>query len=141
MRWPKYCCCWRVSPRRRGRWISISVDRPTCSTSVSSGTLVAPHSAISLTCGHSMLEGAPTEALTLGIAPACTEYYQGRPNWLDHVLVRRSMIEVDQAANVRVTGYCALTRCASIGTEKPAAYRELSDHCPFVFEIANRDAD
>jgi endonuclease/exonuclease/phosphatase family metal-dependent hydrolase len=77
----------------------------------------------------------------LTVAPACTEYFQGHGGWLDHVLVSRTMAELDQAAPVRMTGYCALKQCANIGTEKPTAYRELSDHCPIMFEVSNASVD
>ncbi len=74
------------------------------------------------------------------VEPPCTEYYRGHGGWLDHVLVSREMQEVPQAA-ARVTGYCAVKSCAPIGDEKPAAYQQLSDHCPLVFQIDHRDLD
>jgi hypothetical protein len=41
----------------------------------------------------------------------------------------------------QVTGYCALAGCARMGGEIPAAYERLSDHCPVVFDVTNRDED
>lgn len=72
--------------------------------------------------------------------PACTEYYQGHAGWLDHVLVSQPMDEVPNRT-ARITGYCAVKSCADIGQQRPAAYEDLSDHCPLVFEIQNQDTD
>ncbi len=78
---------------------------------------------------------------------ACTEYYKGHGGWLDHALVSEAMEEV-LAPSFTITGYCALHECENIpnwygsgGAQRPAAYRELSDHCPVVFEISNQDLD
>ena len=43
--------------------------------------------------------------------------------------------------SARVTGYCALAGCQRIKGDYPLAYRRLSDHCPVVVEIENRDED
>jgi hypothetical protein len=40
-----------------------------------------------------------------------------------------------------VTGYCAVAGCQRIRGDYPPAYRHLSDHCPVVVEIENRDQD
>jgi endonuclease/exonuclease/phosphatase family metal-dependent hydrolase len=70
----------------------------------------------------------------------CTHYFRGRGSWLDHVLVSQEMDEVTVTSG-RVTGYCAVAGCEHIHGEYPRAYRHLSDHCPVVFEIDNRDLD
>jgi hypothetical protein len=54
--------------------------------------------------------------------------------------VTRQMAEVT-VSKVQVSGYCAVRACGFIGGEMPAAYRELSDHCPLLSEIANQDLD
>jgi len=69
----------------------------------------------------------------------CTEYFQGACGWLDHVIVTRSMAEAADAA-ARVTGYCAVTG-GEPRDELPGAYDRLSDHCPVVVDIADRDLD
>jgi uncharacterized OsmC-like protein len=45
------------------------------------------------------------------------------------------------AASARVTGYGALASCANITGAMPAAAERLSDHCPVVVDIQDRDLD
>jgi endonuclease/exonuclease/phosphatase family metal-dependent hydrolase len=77
---------------------------------------------------------------TLDIQPQCSHYFRGRGNWLDHVLVSQEMEEVT-VTTAQVTGYCAVAGCQRIQGDYPLAYRHLSDHCPVVLEIENRDLD
>ena len=72
--------------------------------------------------------------------PRCSHYFRGRGDWLDHVLVSKNMAEV-RTRSARVTGYCAVAGCRRIKGEYPPAYRRLSDHCPVIIEIDNRDLD
>jgi len=76
----------------------------------------------------------------LEVHPQCSHYFRGQGAQLDHVLVTQDMKEVD-VNSVQVTGYCALAGCQRIRGDYPLAYRRLSDHCPVVVEIANRDDD
>ena len=70
----------------------------------------------------------------------CSHYFRGRGDWLDHVLVAKDMDEM-RTRSARVTGYCAVAGCRRIKGEYPLAYQRLSDHCPVIFEIDNRDKD
>ena len=72
--------------------------------------------------------------------PRCSHYFRGRGDWLDHVLVAKDMAEM-RTRSARVTGYCAVAGCRRIKGEYPPAYRRLSDHCPVIVEIDNRDLD
>ena len=72
--------------------------------------------------------------------PQCTHYFRGRGGWLDHIIVAKAMHEVTEVS-AKVTGYCAVAGCNRIKGEYPLAYRRLSDHCPVIFEIRNRDED
>ncbi len=74
------------------------------------------------------------------VIPQCTHYFRGRGSWLDHVLVANNLKETT-AASARVTGYCAVAGCKRIEGDYPLAYRRLSDHCPVVLEMSNRDED
>gem|GEM_PF-702439 len=76
----------------------------------------------------------------LPLAPQCSHYFRGRPGWLDHVLVNHGMEEV-YTRSARVTGYCAVAECERIQGDYPLAYERLSDHCPVVIEIQNKDQD
>jgi len=75
----------------------------------------------------------------LPMTPHCTEYFEGKAGALDHVVVSTGMQEV--AATARVTGYCALAACGNLTGPMPAAAERLSDHCPVVVEIQDRDRD
>ncbi|MDX2348645.1 MAG: endonuclease/exonuclease/phosphatase family protein [Nitrospirota bacterium] len=70
----------------------------------------------------------------------CSQYFRGRGGQLDHVLVANGMKEID-VESVQVTGYCALAGCQRIRGDYPLAYRRLSDHCPVILEITNRNDD
>ena len=76
----------------------------------------------------------------LPLKPQCSHYFRGRGGWLDHLLVAKEMQEVT-VTTVTVTGYCAIADCQRIKGDYPPAYRQLSDHCPVVLEIENRDLD
>ncbi len=76
----------------------------------------------------------------LSLTPQCSHYFRGHGGWLDHVLVAKEMKEVT-VTSARVTGYCALAGCQRIKGDYPLAYRRLSDHCPVVVDIENRDED
>jgi predicted extracellular nuclease len=75
----------------------------------------------------------------LPMRPTCTEYFEGKAGALDHIVASTGMQEM--AATARVTGYCALAGCAPIAGAMPAAAERLSDHCPVVVEIQDRDLD
>ncbi len=72
--------------------------------------------------------------------PRCSHYFRGRGDWLDHVLVAQDMNET-RTRSARVTGYCAVAGCRRIKGEYPLAHQHLSDHCPVIFEIDDRDRD
>jgi predicted extracellular nuclease len=75
----------------------------------------------------------------LSMSPNCTEYFDGKAGTLDHLVASTGMQEV--AATARVTGYCAVAGCATIVGAMPAASERLSDHCPVVIEIQDKDLD
>lgn len=72
--------------------------------------------------------------------PQCSHYFRGRGGWLDHILVPHDMKEVT-VTSATVTGYCAVAGCQRIRGDYPPAYRHLSDHCPVVVEIEDKDQD
>jgi len=76
----------------------------------------------------------------LRITPQCTHYFRGQGSWLDHVLATKSMEEMI-TTSARVSGYCGIANCKKIRGDYPQAYQTLSDHCPIVVEITNKDLD
>ena len=76
----------------------------------------------------------------LPIDGPCTEYYHGRGQWLDQIVVSAGMAEAPAGVQVRVQGYCGAARCASLRSN-PEAYERLSDHCPVVLDLPRRNED
>jgi predicted extracellular nuclease len=75
----------------------------------------------------------------LPMTPACTEYHERKAGALDHIVASVGMREVASAA--RVTGYCAVERCAVVVDTPPVAYERLSDHCPVVVDVQDEHRD
>jgi endonuclease/exonuclease/phosphatase family metal-dependent hydrolase len=73
---------------------------------------------------------------------ACSEYFQGRGALLDHFLVSPGLRELPRETRARVSGFCAETACRALGSQAmPTAHRKLSDHCPLVLELLDKDLD
>lgn len=74
----------------------------------------------------------------------CSEYFRRfgsqelEPGLLDHAVASLGAEEV--AVEARITGYCAVAGCRPLAAA-PMAYERLSDHCPLVVEVADRDDD
>ncbi|MCC7542984.1 MAG: endonuclease/exonuclease/phosphatase family protein [Deltaproteobacteria bacterium] len=76
------------------------------------------------------------------VEPGCSYYARGRAYALDHFVTTRAMRELPAGARATAEGVCAEASCATIPRRDPArALRELSDHCPVVLEIPDRDRD
>lgn len=91
------------------------------------------------------LAAAAAELLAAGMRlvpadAAGTELYGRRLAPLDHALVAASMRELPPDARSHVAGRCAAGGGgARHGQRAPA--RALSDHCPFVLDLTDRDLD
>jgi hypothetical protein len=78
----------------------------------------------------------------LKILPAtlpCTQGSDGGWQFLDHFAVRLAPSELPSAARATVYGACAETSCG----ESPSSHviERLSDHCPLVINLLDRDDD
>jgi endonuclease/exonuclease/phosphatase family metal-dependent hydrolase len=74
--------------------------------------------------------------------PGCTEYYRGAPNLLDHFVGSRGMAELGSGSRAKVVGYCGVAGCARLDDKHmPRGYAALSDHCPVVLDLMDRDMD
>jgi len=71
----------------------------------------------------------------------CSYYYQGQPALLDHFVVTQTMAEAPVRERASVEGYCHEARCEATGSEPGAASLHLSDHCPMVLSLVDRDLD
>jgi endonuclease/exonuclease/phosphatase family metal-dependent hydrolase len=68
-----------------------------------------------------------------------TQLYGGRATLLDHAVAPGSMRELPAAARVHVAGFCAASDSKSGAADH--ARRRLSDHCPIVLDLTDRDLD
>jgi hypothetical protein len=73
------------------------------------------------------------------ITPNATETCERKTGALDHMVASAGMQEA--AVTARVTGCCVLAACAGLAVPMPAAPTRLSDYCPVVVEIRDRELD
>jgi hypothetical protein len=107
---------------------------PECSPPVSAGDELSRVEKL-LDVGSSRLRRVEADA-------ACTEYFQGRGALLDHFLVSPGLRELPREARARISGFCADAGCRVLGAQPmPRAHQKLSDHCPVVLELADKDLD
>lgn len=71
----------------------------------------------------------------------CTNYYRGRGNVLDRVLVSKDMLELARDSRARIQGVCGQLECGKPGRGALNALSRLSDHCPVVIELVDEDLD
>lgn len=72
--------------------------------------------------------------------PACSHYYEGRGSLLDFAITTSTMREAENA-RLSVEGLCRELGCSAVGEALPDAYHHLSDHCPIVLDVTDRDLD
>lgn len=70
----------------------------------------------------------------------CTEYYRGKGYTIDQIVHSTAMAEAKGSAQL-VSGVCAAAKCSVIKSEDLPFFRRLSDHCPVVLDIEDRDLD
>ncbi len=85
------------------------------------------------------LSDLPTPFRRVPTDGACTERSSHGEALLDHFVVSRSMAELEPSVRAVVAGICREAACGA-PRELPAEAR-LSDHCPVVLEIPDRDLD
>jgi endonuclease/exonuclease/phosphatase family metal-dependent hydrolase len=71
----------------------------------------------------------------------CSEDYRGHGNTLDHIFVSSKMKELPTNAKAEVKGLCEETSCWRSKGSSKAALSRLSDHCPLVVELVDKDLD
>ncbi len=77
----------------------------------------------------------------LGADAAGSEAHDGALTLLDHAIAADSMRELDRAARTHVAGICAERETPSAPRGGRASLERLSDHCPIVLDVADRDDD
>jgi endonuclease/exonuclease/phosphatase family metal-dependent hydrolase len=72
----------------------------------------------------------------------CTQYYRGRATRLDLFVAADTMQELLPASTVHVRGVCVELGCRRVKAQQmPLAFKRLSDHCPAVLDLLDRDLD
>ncbi len=69
-----------------------------------------------------------------------SQLYAGRLSLLDHALAATAMRELSPATRSHLAGICAAGR-ASTDRDRKQQRRRLSDHCPLVLDLTDRDLD
>jgi len=72
---------------------------------------------------------------------AGTERYRGRLTLLDHALASATLRELAPSAQSHVTGACAAGAAPLSERAAKRLRRQLSDHCPLVLDLTDRDWD
>lgn len=72
-----------------------------------------------------------------------SHFHDGRPSLLDHALATLDMRELDPAALTHVSGACAAGAGKTMPSGRAAKKlrQRLSDHCPIVLDLSDRDLD
>ena len=89
-----------------------------------------------------VLAGLPVPVRRVEADASCSEYFDGRGVLLDHFLATPDLRELPGDRRAKVAGFCAETACRPLSpAAMPSAHRRLSDHCPIVLELLDRDLD
>jgi hypothetical protein len=73
---------------------------------------------------------------------SCSEYHAGAGVLLDHFVLSSGLLRATGTLESEVAGYCADVSCRPFRSNRPpAAYSALSDHCPIVLDLPDRDDD
>ena len=72
----------------------------------------------------------------------CSEYHAQHGTLLDHFFASRAFVELPADATSVVSGVCGEAACQVLPKrEKLEAEERLSDHCPVVLDVPDRDQD
>lgn len=88
-----------------------------------------------------LLNKTPVSMRRLRPSPRCTSHYRGGGSILDHMFIDSKMKEIPSDAVARVRGLCAELSCFRKKGFPKNALSRLSDHCPVVVELLDRDLD
>jgi len=83
----------------------------------------------------------PPGLVRLEPTQSCTGYYRSHGTMLDHVLVTQGMEELSNRYSTEVFGFCQVLSCEQVNRKRIPALSRLSDHCPVVVELLDRDLD
>jgi hypothetical protein len=89
----------------------------------------------------SRLEKDATPFSVLPTKPGCSHYFSSKAGLLDLVVAPSAVRELGSAPEVTASGLCGELACGPLPHTAPAAYRDLSDHCPIVVDLLDQDLD
>ena len=72
---------------------------------------------------------------------AGSHFHDGQATLLDHAVAAQRMRELDPKAQSRVVGACAADAAGPVRSIAKRVRRRLSDHCPIVLDLTDRDLD
>jgi endonuclease/exonuclease/phosphatase family metal-dependent hydrolase len=84
---------------------------------------------------------ALADPLELRSGATCSHYYEKKPGLLDQVLVSSKLQELPFSTEVQASGLCEVFSCSPFPGAAPQVYREVSDHCPLVIDLVDKDLD
>ena len=101
---------------------------------------ISPEDELGRTDGVLAKLGVPLRRI--GASKPCSEYHAQHGTLLDHFFASRPFVELSADATAQVSGVCGEAACRVIpGGQKLEAEARLSDHCPVVLDVPDRDQD
>jgi endonuclease/exonuclease/phosphatase family metal-dependent hydrolase len=95
-----------------------------------------------LAASDELLAGLRIPFRRIEASAPCTAYYRGGTGQLDHFVVSSSLRELGPRARASVSGFCGETACSRLPKRsEPSVQAAISDHCPLVLELTDRDLD
>ncbi|MEE8409919.1 MAG: hypothetical protein V3T05_09955 [Myxococcota bacterium] len=88
----------------------------------------------------STLRGFDRPLRVLDCSEGCTRYAHGKPQRSDQIVVSATMSEA-RGLSARAVGVCDAARCKKLGPNASLAFSHLSDHCPLIVDLHDRDED
>ncbi|MBJ79970.1 MAG: hypothetical protein CMH60_01500 [Myxococcales bacterium] len=70
----------------------------------------------------------------------CTQYYRGKSGMIDQIVHHQAMREA-QGSKQLISGICAAASCRRLDASYIGALKFLSDHCPVLMDIEDKDLD
>ena len=70
----------------------------------------------------------------------CSSYFNTQPRALDRIVITPTMKEANRV-EARIEGVCGAAKCKSIDAQELPAFRHVSDHCPVIIDLIDRDQD
>jgi endonuclease/exonuclease/phosphatase family metal-dependent hydrolase len=78
----------------------------------------------------------------LPASTGCSHYFSGQGTLLDLAVISSSTAELPAGARTEISGACGALQCRKLGSaRRPPVFEALSDHCPILLDLSDRDLD